>query len=199
MSTLLKPFLVQEKLLEHKLQVFTPLEFERLFNTTTYQTKYFMETYTKQGFLVRFKRGLYGLKTHAPDEQTLANRLYDPSYISFEYALAWYNMIPEAVYAITSTTTKSTRRFTILGKTYIYHTIKRDAYTGYIPIGDENRIVLMADREKALVDYVYLVSLGQKTLNERLMVKGSDPQKAYAYARLFKHPAVEDLIRKVVS
>ncbi len=115
MSTLLKPFLVQEKLLEHKLQVFTPLEFERLFNTTTYQTKYFMETYTKQGFLVRFKRGLYGLKTHA------------------------------------------------------------------------------------LVDYVYLVSLGQKTLNERLMVKGSDPQKAYAYARLFKHPAVEDLIRKVVS
>jgi len=112
MSTLLKPFLVQEKLLEHKLQVFTPLEFERLFNTTTYQTKYFMEPYTKQGFLVRFKRGLYGLKTHA------------------------------------------------------------------------------------LVDYVYLVSLGQKTLNERLMVKGSDPQKAYAYARLFKHPAEINVTRE---
>jgi len=197
MSTLLKPFIIQEKLLEHKLPVFTPLEFERLFETAPHQTKYFLETYTNIGLFARLKRGLYGLKTSLPDERTIANRLYEPSYVSFEYALAWYNMIPEAVYAITSATTKPTRRFTVLGKSYIYHTIKRDAYTGYAPIPDENRILLMADREKALVDYVYLVSLGQKTLNDRLMVKKCDHQKIHAYARLFRRPKLDVLVRKV--
>ncbi|MEK7543658.1 MAG: hypothetical protein AAB557_02225 [Patescibacteria group bacterium] len=197
MSTLLKPFSVQEKLLEKGMTVFTPDEFTRLFHATAYQRKYFLETYTQQGLLVRFKRGLYGVKTSLPDEQTLANRLYEPSYISFEYALAWYNMMPEAVYAITSTTTKPTRRFTVLGKTYIYHTVKRDAYTGYTPVSDANRLILMADREKALVDYLYLVSLGQKTLNDRLSVQEIDTKKLRAYAKLFRRPILEELIRKV--
>ncbi len=197
MYTLLKPVSVSQKLLEKGITVFTPLEFERLFETAPHQTKYFLETYTTIGLFARLKRGLYGLKTSLPDERTIANRLYEPSYVSFEYALAWYNMIPEAVYAITSATTKPTRRFTVLDKSYIYHTIKRNAYTGYAPIPDENRVILMADREKALVDYVYLVSLGQKMLNDRLMVKECDHQKVHAYARLFGHPKLDALLRKV--
>lgn len=178
--------------------VFTPDEFARLFDATEYQKKYFLETYTEQGLLVRFKRGLYGVKTSLPDEQTLANRLYEPSYISFEYALAWYNMMPEAVYAITSATTKPTRRFTVLGKTYIYHTMKCDAYTGYAPVSDANRLVLMADREKALADYLYLVSLGQKTLNDRLTAQEIDTKKLRAYTKLFGRPILEALVRKVM-
>lgn len=199
MSTLLKPFFIQEKLLESKLGIFTPLEFARVFTTTAYQTKYFLETYTKHGLFVRVKRGLYSLKTNPPDEQSLANRLYEPSYISFEYALAFYNIIPEAVYAVTSATTKPTRTFTVLGKTYIYHTVKRHAYTGYHPHRSGDTITLIAEKEKAIVDYLYLVSLGKKTLNERFVGKGNDLKKIHAYAELFTRPTLDALIRKVVS
>lgn len=199
MSTLLKPFFVQEKLLESKLGMFTPLEFARVFSTSAYQTKYFLETYTKHGLFVRFKRGLYGLKTNLPDEQSLANRLYEPSYISFEYALAFYNVIPEAVYTVTSATTKPTRTFTVLGKTYIYHTVKRTAYAGYLPHRLRDTTVLIAEKEKAIVDYLYLVSLGRKTLNERFMGKGNDLKKIRAYTRLFARPTLDALIGKVVS
>lgn len=199
MSTLLKPFIIQEKLLERKLPVFTPLEFARVFATPGYQTKYFLETYTKRGLLVRFKRGLYGLKVSIPDEQTLANRLYTPSYISFEYALSFYNIIPEAVYAVTSATTKPTRNITVSGKTYIYHTIKLPAFTGYVPHRSGDNIVLIAEKEKAIVDYLYLVSLGKKTLNDRFMITGSDSKKIRAYAKLFSRTTLDMLVRKAVS
>ncbi|MBS0656081.1 MAG: hypothetical protein JSR46_09905, partial [Verrucomicrobia bacterium] len=74
--------------------------------------------------LVRLKNGVYlisekiklGQKTVIPFEQ-LANFLYGPSYVSMEWALSFYGMIPERVHTVTSMT---------LGRNKEYHT----------PIGD---------------------------------------------------------------
>ena len=38
------------------------------------------------------------------DTISLANVLYAPSYVSFDYALSYYGMIPERVHEITSAT-----------------------------------------------------------------------------------------------
>ena len=48
-------------------------------------------------------RGLYETDRNAP-AYLLAGRIYGPSYISFEYALSRYGLIPEAVYAVTCAT-----------------------------------------------------------------------------------------------
>jgi len=37
--------------------------------------------------------------------------IYDPSYISFEYALSYWNLIPEGVKEIVSLTTGKTKQF----------------------------------------------------------------------------------------
>ncbi len=56
----------------------------------------------KNGKLIRIRRGLFtdDLKNDGP---VIANFCYSPSYISFEYALSFYGMIPEHVVAYTST------------------------------------------------------------------------------------------------
>lgn len=56
---------------------------------------------TKKGNLVRIRRGLYSdnIKVDSP---VIANVCYGPSYISFEYALSQYGLIPEYVSVFTS-------------------------------------------------------------------------------------------------
>ena len=65
------------------------------------------------------------LKTDPAEEAEIANRLYQPSYLSFEYALAFYNLLPEMPYGVTSATTKPTRNFIINGLGFNYLTIKK--------------------------------------------------------------------------
>lgn len=197
MSSLLKPFSVRSELLKRNLCVFTPREFGRLFRATRSQAKYFLEEYTKNGLFLRLKRGLYALQDTLPPEEEIANLLYRPSYVSFEYALAFYHILPEMVYAVTSATTKPTRTFTVANKTFSYFTIKKQAFTGYIPAQREGRTVLMAEPEKALVDYFYFVALGKKTINERLNFSSLDTKKIIKYARLFQRPKLDQLFQEL--
>lgn len=196
MSTLLKPFPVRSELLKRNLRVFTPREFERLFHTSPEQTKYFLEQNTGDGLFLRLKRGLYTLQDTPPPEEEIANVLYHPSYISFEYALAFYHHLPEMVYAVTSATTKPTRTFTVADKSFSYLTIKKEAFAGYGPLQRQGRTILIAEPEKALVDYFYFVALGKKTLNERLNVASLNTKKVFDYASLFRRPKLEQLLRQ---
>lgn len=198
MSTLLKPFLVRSELLKRNLRVFTPCEFGRLFRATPDQTKYFLEQSAKNGLLLRLKRGLFALQDPLPSEEEIANLLYRPSYISFEYALAFYHILPEMVYTVTCATTKPTRTFTVGDKSFSYLTIKKEAFAGYGPMQRQGRTILVAEPEKALVDYFYFVALGKKTVNERLNVSTLNMQKIQHYAKLFQRPKLEQLIREAL-
>lgn len=198
MSTLLKPLSVRADLLKRHIHVFTPRDFGRLFRTTPEQTKYFLEENTGDGILLRLKRGLYALQDPLLSEQEIANLLYRPSYISFEYALAFYHVLPEMVYAVTSATTKPTRTFTVADKPFSYLTIKKQAFTGYGPMQRQGRTILTAEPEKALVDYFYFVALGKKTLNERLNVASLNTKKVFEYASLFRRPKLEQLLRQTL-
>ena len=56
---------------------------------------------TKNNKLIKIKRGLY-TDDLMNDCLIIANICYNPSYISFEYALSFYNLIPEHVSIYTS-------------------------------------------------------------------------------------------------
>ena len=52
----------------------------------------------KSGEIIKVRRGLYVWPPPASwSLKTLANKIYGPSYISFEYALSYHQMIPERV------------------------------------------------------------------------------------------------------
>lgn len=197
MSTLLKPFPVRVELLKRNLRVFTPREIGRVFRATPEQTKYFLEEHSKDGLFLRLKRGLYALQDPLPSEEEIANVLYRPSYVSFEYALATYHILPEMVYAVTSATSKPTRTFTVADKTFFYLTIKQEAFTGYQPLKREGRTILMAEPEKALVDYLYFVALGKKSTNDRFNLSALNRQKIESYAMLFARPKLMQLIHEL--
>lgn len=196
-SKVLQPLTVQRELFAAHLLVFNPEEFRRFCRISAKKAKYFLETYTCKGLLVRLKKGLYALANDLPDEREIANHLYRPSYISFEYALAQHGIIPEMVYSVTSATTKPTRVFEVQGKTFMYFTIQKKAFAGYQPIQHKGRVVLMAEPEKALADTLYFVSIGQKTLNERMNLKAIDFKKLKHFARLFGRPGLTHLINQL--
>ncbi len=194
MNAFLKPIPVREELLKKGMVIFTPRDFQRMFRATPSRAKYFLEEYARGGLFLRLKKGLYALKSDPPQEEETANLLYRPSYISFEYALAAYNVLPEMVYSVTSATPKTTRLFVVGERTFAYFTIRREAFAGYTPVQRSGRNVLMAEPEKALVDYLYFVSLGKKPGNDRLNLAGLNQDKIRQYANLYQRPSLEALL-----
>lgn len=198
MYTLLKPLLVREELIKKRMYVFTSRDFELAFQLPKHKTKYFLEKESKTGLFLRLKKGLYSLQTDLPHEEEIANRLYQPSYVSFEYALASYNILPEMTYTVASATTKPTRTFTVQNKVFSYLTIKKEAYTGYLLVRSENKTFLMAEPEKALVDYLYFVALGKKSYNDRLNTSSLKKEELFKYAGLYRRKNLVKLIEKLI-
>lgn len=115
----------------------------------------------RQGLLLELKRGLYILNENdrkvTPSRVFLANQLYSPSYVSTEYALMFYDLIPERVADITSVTTRKTAYFKNTFGLFIYQHIGIDCFKGFIEEKDENDYsFLIATPEKAVVDFIYL-------------------------------------------
>jgi len=111
--------------------------------------------------IIRVKKGLYvfgnGARQAPYSTEILANLIYGPSYISLDYALQHYGLIPERVEGVTSVTTGRSRRFLTPVGLFIYRTIPIRAFQigmDRIEIG-EGRAFLMATAEKALADKIY--------------------------------------------
>jgi len=174
-----------ENLTRKGLSLFTPAEFRRALSLSTPAAYMALQRYAKQGAVLRLRNGLYMLSWQKPSPLAIANRLYRPSYLSYETALAYYHLIPETVYAYTSATPRRPREFEVEGQAFVYHSIKPKAYGGYRTekIGEDT--LLIAEPEKALCDYLHHVFLGRRELNDRLDWKKADMRKLLAYAELF--------------
>lgn len=195
---LLKPIDVLNSLNQKKIRLFSPEEFRRVFGISLRAAQEFIKDH-KTDLFVKLKNGLYAPRSSLPAETEIANRLYAPSYLSLEYALAHYRMIPETVYSVTSVTTRTTRTFTAGGRSYEYSRIKRKAFTGYRNLKTEAGVILIAEPEKALADYLYFVDLKLKTLNERFYLKEKvNGKTVMRYAKLFERKSLIDLAGKVL-
>lgn len=115
-----------------------------------------LTTMIKSGEVIRLRRGLFlaGGST-GYSIKTLANKIYGPSYISFEYALSYYNMIPERVETITNASfnKNKNRRFDTPVGSFLYRSIPQAAYPhGITRQEEDNNPFLIATKEKALCD-----------------------------------------------
>ncbi len=109
--------------------------------------------------------------------------------------MAYYHLIPESVYVMTSATSQSTRAFTAMGRVYEYHRLKRSFFIGYEPIKEQGEVVLMATPEKALVDYLYFVDLKKKVLNDRLILASLSWKQIERWLKLCERPSLLQLAR----
>ena len=124
----------------------------------------------KKGELIRLKNGFYlikdkisqGSNTLIPYEQ-VANSLYGPSYVSLEWALSFYGMIPERVHTITSMTLGRNKKYHTPIGDFVYHRLSSNSYPIGITQKKSSDFVggfLIASPEKALADLVFTTCKG---------------------------------------
>lgn len=189
---------VEETLLAKNLTLFTPNDFRALFQVSYDSASKFIHNYSQKGLFVKLRNGLYAIKRNVPPTLTIANHLYQPSYISLETALSFYGIIPEKVYSYTSITTKASREFVAIGQSFVYHRIKKQSFQGYITKQENQDKFLIAEPEKALVDYLYFTILTRSSVNDRLDLKRLSKTKVKKWVRVFDYPKLNQLINKLL-
>ncbi|NLO41237.1 MAG: hypothetical protein GX115_17445 [Ruminiclostridium sp.] len=126
----------------------------------------------KDGEYTRIVKGLYETDSATPG-YLLAGSIYGPSYLSFEFALSYHGLIPEAVYAFTSATydKKKKKKFETAFGIFTYRDVPKEAYPFGVELVQEgNYSYWIASPEKALCDVLYTKSpvANQKELRSLL-------------------------------
>jgi predicted transcriptional regulator of viral defense system len=118
----------------------------------------------------------------------ISNRIYQPSYISLETALRYYNLIPENVYTVTAVSSKRTYLFNSVAANFQYRKIKPVLIFGYKAIKYKNYTYKIAEIEKTVLDYFYLNSqLKTKEHFEEMRFNSSEFLENYSNEKLMKY------------
>ena len=190
---------VEGKLKSIGLEVFTPQEFKGVFDVPLKTVANFISSNLDSGLFVKIRNGFYMLKDSHPSHYFVANKLYEPSYVSLQSALSHYGIIPEVVYATTSITTKASREFITPKGSFVYQSIKISAFTGYdLRLIDKDK-VLIATPEKALADYLYFVDLKRVSLNDRLKLGNIKKSELIVFVKLFERPSMLTLVNDIYA
>jgi len=78
--------------------------------------------------------------------------------VSLEIALKYYGFIPEEIFQITSVSTKKATSFETSISNFSYRRIKTSLYWGYRLVDFGQQKLLIAEPEKAVLDYLYVNS-----------------------------------------
>jgi len=118
-----------------------------------------LNDWQKSGEIKKLRRGYYIFADVDINENILffiANKIYYPSYVSLESALSHYNLIPEAVCAITSVSSKKTISFQSPVGKFSYRRIRPALMFGYRLENINSHNCKIAEIEKTVLDYLYL-------------------------------------------
>jgi predicted transcriptional regulator of viral defense system len=158
-----------------------------------------------QGYIKPLAGGYYILADRAMDEMVLlmaANKIYEPSYVSLESALAYYGIIPETVLGVTSISSRKTMHFDSAWGVFSYRSVKPQYMIGYRVIentpGTKFKIAYL---EKAILDYLYfhaeiqsIVDFEELRWNRIQLHDLLDHSVFSKYVKLFDKRALENRI-----
>lgn len=175
---------------------------------TNFDLRRLSEWQTK-GYIKMIRRGYYifsDMSLSEPIMFLIANRIYSPSYISFESAFAQYGLIPEGVYAITSVSSKKTANFKTPIAEFLYRKMAPDLIFGYRLEESVNQKYRIAEMEKALLDYLYFhpniaeeADFYEWRFNAQEFLKKADVEKLNAYAAAFKNKQLAIRLKKLLT
>jgi len=168
-----------------------------------------LSEWQEKGYIKKIRQGFYIFSDLAINEQALfliANKIYSPSYISFEMALSYYGLIPESVYGITSATSGKTNRFKTSFGEFIYRHIKPELMFGYSLVEYGSHHLKIADIEKSVVDYFYLNShlntdndFAEMRFNAEEFKEKADSQNLNDYLSAFSNNLLEKRVKKFLK
>jgi len=133
-----------------------------------------LKYWIKKGEIIRVKKGRYILKSRFEKEENkeayleyLANNIYKPSYLSCEYVMNKYNLLTEAVYNITSISPKKTKIITNQLAKFVYYSLSPVLITGFKIKKFQSADIMIADKPKAVFDYLYLRFIKNTPINDK--------------------------------
>lgn len=128
----------------------------------------------------------------------ISNRIYSPSYISLQWAMSHYRLIPEGVYTITAVTSRKTQKFDTKIATFSYKHVKPSLMFGYRLIRFDNMMYKLAEPEKLMLDYLYLnpsinslEDMKSLRLNVAELIRLLQMPKLEDYLSMFKNKSLE--------
>jgi predicted transcriptional regulator of viral defense system len=165
-----------------------------------WQTKGYVKKITKEHYIFS------DLEINESVLFIIANRIYAPSYISLEMAFSYYNLIPEAVYGITSATSQKTNNFKTDFGAFSFRRIKPNLMFGYKLIEYKNQSFRIAEIEKAVLDYFYLnAKLKTESDFAEMRFNGEEfkilanGEKLNEYLKAFENKALEKRVKKFLK
>ncbi|MBF0502943.1 MAG: hypothetical protein HQM09_22600 [Candidatus Riflebacteria bacterium] len=112
------------------------------------------------GNLIRIRKGLYVFgdkyRRNPVNRVMLSNLIYGPSYVSLDYALSFYGLIPERVEDVTAVTTGQAKHFITPFGVFSYKSLSPNRYVTGVSMKEEDGMgFLIATAEKAIIDKVW--------------------------------------------
>jgi predicted transcriptional regulator of viral defense system len=185
-------------------QVFSIKDAQKAFSS--FDSKRLVE-WQKKGYIKKIINKWYifsDIQLHDELFYRISNCIYQPSYVSLESALSYYQLIPEAVYNHQAVSTRKTITYNTHFGTYNYRTIQPDIYFGYTILRFNELPILMAEPEKALLDLLYLnarlsswediVALRLNVSELRTLIK---EEKLMLYADVYKSKVLDKRIKLI--
>ena len=153
-----------------------------------------------KNYLQMIIRGFYRFTDTPLNDLTLffiANKIYQPSYISLEMALAYYHLIPESVYTITSISSAKTTTFTTPVGTFAYQSVRPELLFGITLLPYQDKHLAISAIEKGILDYFYLhpeLNTSEKIAGLRLnsdeLIRQVSWPKLDQYLQIFQNQAM---------
>lgn len=184
-------------------------QWEKNEDTLSFNIKY----WTKNELIIPLKKGKYILKSRFDKEENkdlyleyLANKIYEPSYISGEYVMGKYNLLTEAVYGISSVTRRKTKTFDNKLGRFNYYSLSSRLFFGFEIIKFYSASIMVAKKPKAVFDYLYLrfyknALISEKSIEELRInwenLNKKEFKELEKYARNAKNKRTQEVIRLI--
>jgi predicted transcriptional regulator of viral defense system len=150
----------------------------------------------KAGEITKLVKGLYAADPDLVPWENLAVNIYSPSYISFESALNYHNILSQQAIGLTLATDKRAKELNIHNQIIVYRHLKPDLFWGYKKV----RNFLLAEPEKAFLDLAYLSLNGYGRFDlEEMNLKLLDGKKLKNYLKKFKSAKLNKLVAPILS
>lgn len=148
-----------KKLLEHTgKNFFTLSDLKKFYAGDKESLKVLLSGWKQRDMIYNLGKGYYSVNAAGVDYLQLATVAAAFSYVSFEYALYYYNLIDQVPSVITLASKGRSKKLNMGNQIFEYSHLKEDLFFGYDLINK----MYMASPEKALADLIYLIARGKR-------------------------------------
>lgn len=184
-----------KKLSSKNIPLFSLNEIGALLLINNQQTLYKrVDRLSKSKILKKLVKGKYYFTLNDVNDFTMANFLYQPSYISMQSALSFHSIMTGFSYQITSICIKKPKTIEIDEKDFVYSKITPKLFWGW----EKKEDFLIAKPEKALLDYVYFASKGLVSLDwEEIVVEKLDKRLLLEWVEKYNNSVIKEIKKHI--